>query len=122
MNTKYALWLAISATAMSLTLPLTSTAAQPTAVGKSKIMIVGKTADGKYNVYNLHANGDPTLGPWSVGNTLYTENDLIKLLEPVADKDNGHGYECEVVCVDKAHHVVGVLEGYKKLAAKGKKR
>lgn len=86
-------------------------------VGKTTIYITGKTADGKYNVYNVE--GDLSDTNWTAGNRLYSANDMIALLDGVPTAAMGkNGVKCETICKNAAGQVIGVPEGYKQIAKK----
>lgn len=76
------------------------------------IYTVGKTADGKYNVYNV--TGDLDDFNFKAGNAMYSERDVIKYLNAVDAKDVGKTVKCYTICKNAAGQVVGVNPSYKK--------
>jgi hypothetical protein len=90
-------------------------------VGNTTIYITGKTADGKFNVYNI--TGEIDEPNWNVGGKLYSGNDMIRYLDGVpAAMDGKGGIRCETICKNGLGQVIGVPEGYKNLAAGAKKK
>lgn len=90
-------------------------------VGKTNIFITGKTADGKYNVYNIEGEIDDL--KYFVGNTVYTANDMIKFLDGIPDKEDGkNGIRCETICKNAKGQVIGVLNMWKKMNVGAKKK
>lgn len=95
---------------------------QPTAGHKQvfkSIYIIGKTADGKYNVYNITGPLDDI--SYEVNNIQYSGGDLIRLLPAVDKADVGKTVQCETICKNAAGQVVGVNPAYKNIAV-GKKK
>jgi hypothetical protein len=83
----------------------------------SGIRVIGKTADGKYNVYDLQV---PAEGQYLKGNTKYSENQVLDALAAVdkADVDTKLNCDFGVVCKTRAGQVVGVVPAYKALREK----
>lgn len=75
------------------------------------LMVVGKTDDGKYNVYNIE---HPSPDSYFAGNTAFRDNDIWKYL-PEVSKADAVNYRCTddlgLVCVDKRGRVVGLQPG-----------
>lgn len=88
-----------------------ATAAPATAETGATIKIVGKTADGKYPIYQLEGDVD-ALSYFSPG-LVWTPNDLLTKLVYVDPADVDHGYTCDWVCKDSANHIVGLNPGRK---------
>lgn len=88
----------------------------PIAAKAAPIKVIGKTADGKYPVYNLEGELSDT--DWKAGGRIYTSGDLMKKLVFLDQADAfgpNHQYECEFVCVDKQKRIVGLNPNFKKL-------
>jgi hypothetical protein len=85
--------------------------------GAKKINIIGKTGDGKYNVYDLDV---PAEGVYMKGDTKYSENEVLDSLAGVDKADVDAKLDCDfgVVCKTKTGQVVGVLPGYKAIREK----
>lgn len=89
-------------------------AKQPAKVA-NPIAVVGKTADAKYNVYDL--KGDLSdLNYASSKGILYQPDDLVKRMDFLKEEDANKGtYTCEFICKDKQGHVVGLNPSWKKV-------
>lgn len=91
--------------------------AAPTAGYKQvykSIYNIGKTADGKYNVYNIQ--GDLSEPNWTVGNYVYSEADMLRFLPAVDKADVGKTVQCETLCKNAAGQVIGVNPIYKAMS------
>jgi hypothetical protein len=75
------------------------------------IKIVGKTADGKYPIYELE--GDVNALSYFSPGLVWTPNDLLTRLAYLEPADVDHGYTCDWVCKDSANHIVGLNPGRK---------
>lgn len=101
---------------MSSKLASTAAAAVPSSApaatgAEAAIKVVGKTADGKYPIYELEGELNDT-GYFSSG-VKWTANDLQSRLAYIAPEDVDHGYSCDWVCKDSANHIVGLNPGRK---------
>lgn len=83
------------------------------------IYITGKTADGKYNVYNVV--GDIDDFNFKAGNLQYSDSEMLKYLDGVDAKDVGKTIQCEAICKNKAGEVVGVHPAQKAIVT-GKRK
>lgn len=81
---------------------------------QQSIPVIGKTADGKYPVYNLE--GDLTDINYFSGNTSWRSGDLLTRMVFLDPQDVNHGkYFCEYICKDGFQNVVGINPSFKKL-------
>lgn len=75
-------------------------------IDTAKIPVIGKTTDGKYNVYDLDGAANDL--SWFSGNYVYKANDLLTRLDFVKKEDIDAGtYYCEWVCLNKDNRIVG---------------
>jgi len=97
-----------------------SYAAQPAKqqpVYKGDIKSLGLTDDQKYNRTNLKGDLDDL--NWTAGNSIYSANDLMRVLPFIDEKDvKDNKYQCDVVCKDRTGAIVGVSPDYKKFYKK----
>lgn len=82
------------------------------------IPIVGKTADGKYPIYQLKGELDDF--NWFSGSIVYAPADLLgnMVFVDINDIKKGGEYVCEYVCKDKAGNIVGMNPAYRAMAGK----
>ena len=80
------------------------------------IPVVGKTADGKYPIYQLKGELDDF--NWFSGNIVYAPGDLLgnMVFVDMNDIKKGGEYSCAYVCKDRAGHIVGMNPAYKAMA------
>lgn len=104
---------AVAAIIAAIGLSLPATAKDTKIV--NPVPVVGKTADGKYDIYDLRGDLND-LNYVSSMHIIYQPDDLparIKFLDP-ADVKAGT-YVCDFICKDKVGHVVGLNPNLKKL-------
>jgi hypothetical protein len=83
---------------------------------RNPVPVVGKTADGRYPIYDIE--GDLTDIAYSTSkSTIYHPDELPERIGFISNKDakNKAAYDCEFVCKDKAGHVVGMNPSWAKL-------
>ena len=73
--------------------------------GVREIPIIGYMKDSHYPVYNVR--GD-SFGVWYIsGNQIFTAMELPKYIDYIDQKDV-KDYYCEITCIDKYKHVIGL--------------
>lgn len=70
------------------------------------IKVVGKTADGKYPIYELE--GDLSDLKYFSPGLAWTPDDLLTRLVYLEPADVDNRYKCDWVCKDSANHIVGL--------------
>lgn len=87
-------------------------AASATTEASAVLKIVGKTADGKYPIYELEGDVDD-LRYMAPGGVIWMPMDLLNRMVYLEPADVDHGYTCDWVCKDNANHIVGLHPGRK---------
>lgn len=81
--------------------------------GKTDLKVIGKSVDGKYDVYNIE---NPGIDSYVAGNTMFRDRDIVKYLPEVDKADVGKTVTCNsdddgLVCRDKKKQIVGLAPG-----------
>ena len=86
---------------------------------KNPIKVTGKTADGRYNTYDLDGELDDLNYSSITGNIIYQPDDLPDRIPFISPKDTNKGvYVCEFVCKDAHGNIVGLNPQWAKLYGK----
>lgn len=105
---------------VSALIPAQAANVRPAAAPKvvNPVKVIGKTADGKYNVYDL--DGDLNDINYRTSNSiLFQPDDLPARMQYLSFKDAKSGaYACDFICKDKAGHTVGLSPDYAKMYGK----